>query len=98
MVGTPGTRGFPIIGQEMLSFALGGPFNWASRPTQMEALMKNMKEGHHTIIKAVVERKMNSRGPGWPQGKAKPSNTPAVSYDIKGWMSGLDEASDEEQK
>ena len=56
--------------------------------------METIWEGHHVIFKAVVEKKMKTRGPGWPQGKTKPSNTPAVAYDVKEWMWGLEEASD----
>ena len=51
----------------------------------MEALIKIMQEGHCTIMKAVVEKKMKARGPWQAQGKAKPSKTPAVAYDIEEW-------------
>ena len=36
---------------------------------------------------------MEARGPGQPWGKTKPSKTPAVVYDIKEWIHGLEEAS-----
>ena len=60
----------------------------------MKASMKTMWEGHHAIIEAVVEKKTKARGSGQPQGKTKLSKTPAVAYDIKEWMQGLEEASD----
>ena len=69
-----------------IEFGLGGPFNWAGRPTQIEALRKTVQEGHHTIIEAVVEKKMKARGPGQPQGRARHPRTPAVAYDVKGWI------------
>ena len=64
----------------------------------MEALMKTMQEGCHAIFKAVVERKMKARGPGQPQGKAKPSKTPAAAYGVKDWMWGLEGASNGKPK
>ena len=47
-----------------------------------------MQEGHHAILKAVVE-KMKARGPGWLWGKTRHLKTPAAVYDIKEWMWGL---------
>ena len=55
----------------------------------MEASMKTMQEGCHAIDEAVVEKKMKTRGPGQPWGKAKPSKTPTAAYDIKDWMQDL---------
>ena len=52
----------------------------------MKALRKTMQEGHHVIIKAVVEKKMKARGPGQPQGWTKHPRTPAATYDIEEWM------------
>ena len=46
-----------------IEFGLGGPFNWAGRPTQIEALNKTMQEGCCTTIKAVVEKKTKDRVP-----------------------------------
>ena len=33
-----------------MEFGLGGPFSWARRSVQIEALRKTMQEGHHTIL------------------------------------------------
>ena len=91
-------EGLPYHGTRNVEFGLGGAFNWARRPTQIEALRKTMQEGHHTIIKAVVKKQMNIRGPGWPWRKEKPPKTPAAACDIEEWMWGFEEASDGEQK
>ena len=50
------------------------------------------------ILKAVVEKKMKARGPGWPWGKTMHPKTPAVVYDIKEWMWDLTGDSNEEPK
>ena len=50
---------------------------------QIEALMKTVQEGCHTIVEAVVKKKMKARGPVWPQGKAKSSKTPAAAYNVQ---------------
>ena len=81
-----------------IEFGLGGPFNWAWRPAQIEALKTSMQEGHHTITKAVVERKMKARGPGWPWGKTRHPRTPAAVYDIKEGIWGLEGVSNWEPK
>ena len=47
-----------------IEFGLGGPFNWAERLAHIEASRKTMQEGIHAILKAVVEKKTNARGPG----------------------------------
>ena len=57
-------EGLPYCRAKNVEFGLGGPFNWPGRPAQIEALRKTMQEGHHTIPKAVVEKKMKARGPG----------------------------------
>ena len=57
-----------------------------------------MQEGCCAIIEAVVEKKMKARGPGQPQGKAKPPKTPAVAYDINECMQGLEGSSEEKPK
>ena len=87
-------EGLPYYRARGIEFCLRGPLNWAVRPTQMEASMKTVWEGYHTIIEVVVEKKMKARGPGWPWGKTKPSKTPAVTYDVKEGMQGLEKASD----
>ena len=57
-------EGLPYCRARDVEFCLRGPFNWARRPTQIEALMKTMWEGHHAIVEAVVEKRMKARGPG----------------------------------
>ena len=91
-------EGLPYHRARDIEFCLGGPFNWARRPAQIEALMKTMQEGCHTSIKTVVEKKMKARGPRWPWGKAKLPKIAAATYDVKIWMWGLEGASDGEPK
>ena len=86
-------EGLPYCRARNVEFGLGGPFNWAGRPTQIEYLRKTMQEGCCVIIKAVVEKKMKTRGPGWLQGKARHPRTPAAAYNIKEWVWGLEGAS-----
>ena len=47
-----------------IEFSLGGLFNWAGRPAQMEASMKTIQDGCCGIVEAVVEKKMKARGSG----------------------------------
>ena len=82
-------EGLPYHRARDIEFGLGGPFNWARKPARIEALRKTMQVGCHTILKAVVEKKMKVRGPGHPQGKTRHPKTPAVAYDIQEWMQGL---------
>ena len=49
-------EGLPYHKARDIEFGLGGPFNWAGRPAQIEALVKTMQEAHCTIIKAVVQK------------------------------------------
>ena len=58
------TEGLPYCKAREIEFGLGGPFNWAERSVQIEALRKTMQEGHCTILEAVVEKKMEASGPG----------------------------------
>ena len=81
-----------------VEFGLGGPFNWAGRSAQIEALRKIVQEGHHTMLKAVVEKKRKATRLGQPWGKARHPKTPAAAYDIEGWMQGLTGDSDGEPK
>ena len=55
-------EGLPYHKARDVEFGLGGPFNWAGRSVQIEALRKTMQEGCCAILKAVVEKKMKSRG------------------------------------
>ena len=64
----------------------------------MEASMKSVQDDHCAIIEAVVEKKTKARGPGHPQGKAKPSKTLATAYDVEERMLGLEGASDREPR
>ena len=57
-------EGLPYHRERDNEFGLGGPFNWARRTVQIEALRKTMQEGCHAILEAVVEKKMKARGPG----------------------------------
>ena len=57
-------EGLPYCRVRNIEFGLGGPFNWAGRPTQIEASRKTVQEGCNVITKAVVEKKMMARGPG----------------------------------
>ena len=57
-------EGIPYCRARNVKFGLGDPFNWAGRSVQTEALRKAMQEGCHTILEAVVEKKMKARGPG----------------------------------
>ena len=91
-------KGLPYCRGRSIELGLGGPFSWPGRPAQIEASMKTMQEGCHAMIKAVVEKKTKARRPGQPQGKAKPSKTPAVASDIKEWMQDLEVASSGEPK
>ena len=56
----------PYYRASNVEFGLGGPFHWARRSAEIEALNETMQEGHHTILKSVVEKKMKARGPGQP--------------------------------
>ena len=91
-------EGLPYHRARDVEFGLGGPFDWAGRPTQIEALIKTVQEGHCTIVKAVEEKKMKASEAVQPWGKAKSFKIPAVAYDVKEWMQGLEEASDGEPK
>ena len=64
-------RNFPITGQKNIEFGLGGPFNWARRSVLIEALRKTTQEGHHTILKAVVEKRDKGQRAGVTKGKNK---------------------------
>ena len=57
-------EGLPYHRARNTEFDLGGPFNWVGRTEQIEALRKTVQGSHHAILKAVVKKKMNSRGPG----------------------------------
>ena len=87
-------EGLPYHRARKIEFGLGGPFNWAGKPTQIEALRKPMQQSHCDIIEAVVEKKMKASVQGQPHGKARHPRTPAVTYDIEEWMWGLEGASD----
>ena len=76
-------EGLPYCWARNIEFSLGGPFNWARRPTQIGALRKAMQEGGCTIIEAVVEKKMKARRPGQSQGEAKHPRTLAAAYDVE---------------
>ena len=91
-------EGLPYCRARNIEFGLGGLFNWVGRPVQIEASRKTVQEGHHTITKAVVERKMKTRGPRQPQGKVRHPQTPAADYDIKEWIQGLEDVCDGELK
>ena len=91
-------EGLPCSKARDVAFGLGGPFNWAGRPAQMEASMKSVQDDHCAIIEAVVERRTKTREPGHPQGKAKPSKTLATAYDVEEWILGLEGASDREPR
>ena len=54
----------PYCRARNIEFGLGAPFNWARKPTQTEALRKNMQEGCHTMTEAVVEKKTKPEGQG----------------------------------
>ena len=82
-------EGLPYHRARDVEFCLGGLFNWAWRSVQIEALRKTMQEGHHAILKAVVEKKMTARGAGQPLGKTRHPKFPAVAYDVEEWMQGL---------
>ena len=87
-------EGLPYHRARYVEFCLGCPFNWVRGPAQIEASIKIVQEGCHVIIEALVEKKTKARKPGQPQGKTKPSKTPAVAYGVKEWMLDLEEASD----
>ena len=91
-------EGLPYHRARNIEFGLGGPFNWAGRPTQIEALRKIMQEGHYTIIEAVVEKKTKARGSRQPWGKTRHPKNPSAAYDIEEWIQGLEEVSDGELK
>ena len=74
-------EGLPYCKARDVEFGLGGPFNWARRSVQIEASRKNVQEGHHAILKAVVEKMMKARRPGWLHGKKRHPKTPAEAYD-----------------
>ena len=57
-------EGLPYDRGRDIEFGLGGLYNWAGRSLQIDASRKAMQEGHHTILKAVVEKKTKARGPG----------------------------------
>ena len=60
----PRNEGLPYHQARGIEFDLGGPFNWASRSVQIEALRITVQEGCCVILEAVVERKTKARGPG----------------------------------
>ena len=53
--------GLPYCKARGVKFGLGGPFNWARRSVQIEAFRKNLQEGYHAILKAVVEKKTKAK-------------------------------------
>ena len=57
-------EGLPYHRVRDVEFGLEGPFNWAGRSVQNEALRNTMEEGHCAILKAVIEKKTMARGPG----------------------------------
>ena len=57
-------EGLPYCKARGIEFGLGGPFNWAGRSVQIEALRKTVQEGHHAILEAVVEKKTKATGSG----------------------------------
>ena len=52
---------FPYCRTRKIEFGLEGPFNWARRVAQIEALRKTMQEGCHATV---VEKKTKARGSG----------------------------------
>ena len=76
----------PYYRARNVEFGLGGLFNWAGRPAQIEASRKTVQEGCHTIIEAVIEKKMKARVPGQPWGRARHPSTPGAVYDIEEWI------------
>ena len=46
---------------------LGSPVTWAWRTAQVEVTINTMQEGCQAIMDAVMEKKMQARGPGYPQ-------------------------------
>ena len=91
-------EGLPFSKARDVEFGLGSPFNWAGRPAQMKVSMKSVQDDHCAIIEAVVEKKTKARGPGQPQGRAKPSKSLATAYDVEEWMLGLEGASNREPR
>ena len=83
-------EGLPYCRARNIEFGLGGLFKWAGRLAQREAPRKTVQKGGRTITEVVVEKKVKARGPGWQQGKARHPRTPAVVYDIKEWIQGLE--------
>ena len=79
-------KGLPYHKARGIEFGLGGLFNWARRVVQIEASRKAVQEGHHAILKAVVEKKTKARGLGQPNGKTRHHRTPDAACDIEGWM------------
>ena len=79
-------EGLPYCRARNIEFGMGGLFNWAGRPTQIEALRKTVQEGCHTINEAVVEKKMKARGPGQPTHKGKAPQDSSCSL----WHQGVD--------
>ena len=57
-------EGLPYHRARNVECGLGGPFNWARRSAEIEVSRKTVEEGHCTILKAVVEKKMKVRGKG----------------------------------
>ena len=79
-------EGLPYHRARDIEFSLGGPFNWAGRPTQIEALRKTVQKGSCAILNAVVQKKTKARRPGCLQGKTKHPKTPAVAYNVEDCM------------
>ena len=57
-------EGLPYCKVIDVEFCLGGPFNWAWRSVQIEALRKTVQESHRAILEAVVEKTTKARGQG----------------------------------
>ena len=68
-----------------------GFINWASRTAQVEVTINTEQEGHQAIADAVMEKRTKAWGPGCPCRTMKVTRTPAVAYDMKELMWGMEE-------
>ena len=59
---------------------------WTGRTAQVEVTANTIQEGHRAIVNAVLETKMNARGPGHPQGLRGVAQSSSAACNVNNWM------------
>ena len=69
-----------------VGFSLTGPVNWARRTVQVEVTANMEQEGLWAIADAVMEKKIEVRGPGCPWGLEKAILSLASTCNVDDWI------------